>query len=72
MKGIDPETAVLMSWFNKRILPKPSNWRQSENAIPEQKRIIRFWLNIMTEDHFISRFIDLHGLTIHHKKCNVQ
>ncbi len=70
--SIDPETAVLTSWFNKRNLPKPSNWRQRENAILEQKLIFRFWFNITTEDHFISRCIDLHGLIIHHKKCNVQ
>ncbi len=33
-RGLDPETAFLTSWFNKRILPKLST-DQSENAIPE-------------------------------------
>ncbi len=47
-KGIDPETAVLTSWLNKRILPKLSHWlHQSDNASPEQKLIFffSFWLN---------------------------
>ncbi len=51
-RGLDPETAFLTSWYNKRILPKLSNRRhQSENAIPEQKHIFRFWLKITTADN---------------------
>ncbi len=39
--------------LNKRILPKPSNGRhQSENAIPERKRIFSFILNILAADYF--------------------
>ncbi len=51
-RGLDPETAFLTSWFNKRILPKLST-DQSENAIPEQKPIFRFWLKITMADNFL-------------------
>ncbi len=52
-RDMDLETAVLMSWLNKRILPKQSNWhRQSDNGIPERKQY--FLLKIMMADIFFS------------------
>ncbi len=72
-RDMDPETAFLTSWLDKKILPKSSNWpHQSENTIPERKQFFfSFWSRITIAEQLFSRCIDLHGWIFHHKTSNV-